>query len=524
MEGARRAEVYRSGPAGRNLGAGREARVPDRADAPRRRAAYAIALLVPALLAAACGEAGPPGSGGGGGPPPTRLAPVAVSGPSPFAPGCEGAPQSGTVYPSSEVEPWVAADPAAPGHLFAVWQQDRFSNAGARGLLGAVSFDGGRSWAPASAPFTRCTGGTPAGGGDFERASDPWVTFSPDGTAYQASLSFQDPDRPAAKAVLVSRSRDGGRTWGDPATLASDSGHDVALDKESITADPYDARYVYATWDRLDHLSDPDPARVTGPAWFARTGDGGASWEAARVIHDPGPDAQTISNQIVALPGGALVDVFVLVTRASQARPDYTVAVLRSPDRGVTWSAPIPVGRVLAAGARDPAGHPIRSGIVVPAVAADPAAGVLHVAWEDARFGGGTRDGVVLATSADGGLTWSAPRQVHQAPAAQAFRPSLAVAPGGALALTYHDDREGAGRPAGAWITVWLATSRDGGDTWQELALGEPFDLRLAPDVTGDGWFVGDYTGLVADGDGFVAVFAATAPGDPAGIRAARLP
>ena len=54
------------------------------------------------------------------------------------------------------------------------------------------------------------------------------------------------------------------------------------------------------------------------------------------------------------------------------------------------------------------------------------------------------------------------------------------------------------------------------------MALAPPFDLRLAPDS--DGYFLGDYTGLAVDGGGFVALFAATAPGDPAGLFTARWP
>ena len=30
-----------------------------------------------------------------------------MSGPTPFSPGCEGTPQTGTNYPNAEVEPWV---------------------------------------------------------------------------------------------------------------------------------------------------------------------------------------------------------------------------------------------------------------------------------------------------------------------------------------------------------------------------------------------------------------------------------
>ena len=56
-------------------------------------------------------------------------------------------------------------------------QQDRWSNGGARGDVARVSLDGGASWSPVVIPgVSRCSGG------EFLRASDPWVDFSPDGS------------------------------------------------------------------------------------------------------------------------------------------------------------------------------------------------------------------------------------------------------------------------------------------------------------------------------------------------------
>src|SRR5262245_8387120 len=46
--------------------------------------------------------------------------------------------QRGTVYLNSEVEPQIAVDPTNLNHVVAVWQQDRWSNGGARGVVPAV--------------------------------------------------------------------------------------------------------------------------------------------------------------------------------------------------------------------------------------------------------------------------------------------------------------------------------------------------------------------------------------------------
>src|SRR5215210_7448878 len=152
-----------------------------------------------------------------------------VTGPSPFAAGCEGAPQTGTVFRNAEVEPWVDVNLADDDNLVGNWQQDRWSNGGASGNLSGFSLNGGTTWSiPAisaatdtgQAKFSRCTGGNATNGGDFERATDPWVSFSPNGVAHQVALSINDSN--VANAVLTSRSFDKGANWEDPVVVKFD--------------------------------------------------------------------------------------------------------------------------------------------------------------------------------------------------------------------------------------------------------------------------------------------------------------
>ena len=108
---------------------------------------------------------------------------VQVSGASPFDATCGLAGQTGTNYPNSEVEPYVDVNPNDGANLIGAWQQDRWSNGGSRGNVVGASLDNGATWQiVAETKNSQCTGGTTANGGDYERASDPWVTISPNGT------------------------------------------------------------------------------------------------------------------------------------------------------------------------------------------------------------------------------------------------------------------------------------------------------------------------------------------------------
>ena len=114
---------------------------------------------------------------------------------------CQGATQTGTNYPGAEVEPFVDVNLANPDNVVGNWQQDRWPNGGATGNMSAFSNDGGQSWTippilpddpnMGQAKFSRCTGGNAANGGDFERATDPWVSFSPNGVAQQIALAIR---------------------------------------------------------------------------------------------------------------------------------------------------------------------------------------------------------------------------------------------------------------------------------------------------------------------------------------------
>jgi hypothetical protein len=427
---------------------------------------------------------------------------VQVSLDDPFA-GCtadDPAHQPGRLYPDSELEPRVTVDPNDPTHIIGMWQQDRWSDGAARGLVAGVTFDGGQDWQEVVIPgLSRCSGGSTL------RVSDPWVSFSPDGSVYSTSLSTDGLS--ARSAVLVNKSTDGGLTWSDPLTLIDDSNPRFFNDKETITADPTDSNYAYVLWDRIGGTGGR-------PEMFSRTTDGGQTWEAPRPIFFGG----RIDSHIVVLPDGTLVDLI---------NGDGLFA-MRSTDKGETWGSAVQIAISQAIQVRDPdTGQSVRTsaGTILDA-AVDPNSGNLYVVWEDARFSGRQHNSIAFTMSSDGGFTWSQPVQVNQTPAdippgdQQAFDPSVQVAADGTVGVSYYDFRFNDPQP-GLLTDYWFVpgTPNDsGGIDWgNEVQLtDQSFNLEIAPNA--NGLFLGDYQGLGAAGNSFVAFFGQTHDTDPGSI------
>jgi len=473
--------------------------------------------LAAALMLAACGG----GSGGGGGttspppppPPPPTVPPVVttptavrVSQATPFSNGCLLVPAAATIYRNAEVEPHLAIDRVSPNHLVAAWQQDRLSDGGALGLVTAVSVDGGTSWSGhRSAPFSQCAGGS------FARVSDRWVSVAGN-TVIQGGIAFTGAalKSGARSSVLVSRSIDGGFNWSPSVAVADDDGSQYFNDKESVTIDPTDSRYAYVVWDRLDRED-------RGPTILARSVDGGASWSPPVVIYSPGGSGrQTIGNVALVAPSGVVFTFFTELEPApgNPARFVGHLALVRSFDKGLSWSVPARIADLLSVGTRLPLQPQtvVRAGEILGTFAVNPVTGTLYAAWQDSRFSGGARDSIAFAQSQDAGATWSAPVRVNADPSVPAFTPTLAVLPDGAIGVTYYDFRQ-AGSASFQPTEFWLATSRDG-VTWRETRLAGNFDLLNAPNASG--LFLGDYQGLAGSSSTFVALYARVNNGDPA--------
>ena len=454
------------------------------------------ALIVPTVALAGTYTAGSPAQ--------VNLAASALTGA-----GC--APVGpGSNYPNTELEPWLSVNPADPLNVVGTWQQDRYSAGASKGSSVGVSLNGGVTFTQIAVPgLTKCTGGT-----IFERASDPWLSFSPDGTLFAMSLVetklATGVNNPSGMAV--SRSEDKGLTWSAPTFIINDTDPTKFNDKNSLTADPTNSNYAYAIWDRLDapigtgSLSSGENASgYRGPTWFARTVDGGLTWQPAHQIFSPGNNDQTIGNQIVVLPNGTLLDVFTLIHNDNKMKVrGLSVAAISSTDHGATWSStPTIISTISDVAITDPdSGAAVRSGDDLAEVAVDRTSGKVYVVWQDGRFSG--KGEVTFSQSTDGGASWSAPARISGAPGVQSFTPGVAVAADGTVGVSYFDFRNNV-VGGGATTDLWFAhchSSCSSAAGWTSTHAAGPFNIENAP--VARGYFLGDYQGITASGQSFL--------------------
>ncbi|MFC7487474.1 hypothetical protein ACOCJ7_16985 [Knoellia sp. CPCC 206453] len=462
----------------------------------------------------------------------------------------------------------MAVDPTNASHLVGAWQQDRWSNGGAHGLVAGYSNDGGATWAVSPEPFSVCyhASGYPGAYLNYQRASDPWTSIGPgappgsasSSTVYASSLSFDqtafaDDPNGTHNAVGAASSYDGGATWSNVQTIIADpcmSGtptgpgyqcHNAKSylfnDKNSVTADPVHAGVAYQVWDRL--VAPPASAggfqrerAYFGPTLMSKTTDFGATWSRPRIIVGLASQDQTIGNQIVIdRQTGVLYDFFNLIQNASNAggHRGYNVAYVKSTDGGATWTKPMVIAAIDTVGVSDPNNlnpytnappAPSRTGDIIPEPAINPNTGQLYVVWQDARFNNHASDEVVISTSNDFGATWSKPELVNAHTGQPAYDPSVYVNDAGVVGVSYLQwaTTISGNEPTTMYLrhSTRPGTSTAGPTFDAARALDGPFNNLAAP--VARGYFLGDYQGLVANATGFIPFYVKTncADGGPA--------
>lgn len=429
--------------------------------------------------------------------------------------------------PDTVVEPDVAVDPAHPNVAIAAAHDSRFADGGAVDISVAWTADSGGTW-----HHQAVAGITRARGGAWDRASDPVVTFGPDGTAYLSVLVIDNSGvcgfNPTG--VLVLTSSNGGQTWSAPHTVVRSNSCTISEDKNWIVVDtwpnsPHKGR-VYQFWTPFFYDA---AGNFTGSRQAVRwSDDHGRTWSATSYI-SPANHA-TQNSQPMILASGAIVDTYYDFGTAAVA-PDATPAAgpagpsaarndagrapqivdnsgnifaSRSDDGGRTWqliSEPAANGGGFAPGVR----------CCLFAADIDRATGILYVAFEGAGLN--NTDPVFLVESPDGGQLWTNPIQVSQGDRAGVQRVNVdVVAQRGSVYVSYGTRTNP--NDNGGTVQQQISVSRNKGSSFgAPQSIGPLSVLQYAAQA--DGYFPGDYIGeAISDGRLYV-VFAVSSKPPP---------
>lgn len=244
---------------------------------------------------------------------------------------------------------------------------------------------------------------------------------------------------------------------------------------------------IYVSWSQFDDYGSASPLD-SSVILFSRSLDGAQSWSAPQRLSQVAGDCIDSDNTTEgAVPAvGPNGEVYVAWSGPAGIRFD------RSLDQGQTWLAnDILIANHIGGWDQDVSGISRCNGMPVTVcdTSSSPWQGNIYVCWSDERSGSGDID-VWVSRSSNQGNSWSNPVRVNQdGPGNDQFFPWLAIDPAtGWLWVVFYDRRNHSDN----YTDVFLAVSKDGGQSWQDLKISE------TPFLPYSSVFFGDYTHIVA--------------------------
>jgi hypothetical protein len=404
---------------------------------------------------------------------------------------------------ATEVEPDTFAFGAT---VLATYQVGRFFNGGASDIGWARSSDGGATWDVSSflPGLTFNAGPFADPSSPYERVSDPSVAYDAKHGVWMISSIPLLPNI-AVPTVFVSRSVDGGATFGNPVSIPSPAVKKVDLDKNWTACDNSPSSPFYGNcYTEFDNFAENDLE------YMSTSSDGGLIWSTPV---SPGGQPHGLGGQPLVQPNGT-----VIVPYESYGNK---ISAFRSTDGGASWTDAVTIDKIAFHGV---AGNLRTSPL--PSAEID-GAGRVYVAWEDCRFRKScSSDDIVFSASSDG-VQWSDVKRVpidDVTSTVDHFIPGLAVdratsGAGAHLALTYYFYPDASCTTATCQLDVGYISSPDGGDSWgSPTQLAGPMTLAQIAQ-TSQGPMVGDYISTSFNSAGTAAtVIAVGLPGSGAGF------
>lgn len=366
-------------------------------------------------------------------------------------------------------------------------------------------------------------------------SGDPVLGCSDVNTFYYASLF----ERATTSDISVSKSFDGGQTFGSPVSAVSKNGTTHFLDKEWLAVDPTNLNRIYVTYTDFD-----DSGSLCGFALVSglpipraaielvRSTDGGIIWGTPVVIDEVCGKVFVHGSQVAVGPGG---EVYV-AWEAFAASGARELDIRKSTDSGATFGALVKVDNVICAGTCDLFQGNFRTGFEFPTLAVDRSGkatnGSVYIAWNDGRNltvpdaaseSYGYAD-IMASRSTDGGATWLAPVRVNNNPeplssglGTDQYSPGIAVDKTGKVGICFYDRRLD---PNNFFIDRECAFSKNAGTSWSNKRITKKsFPAVPGQDVLLEPRYMGDYDGLASDftktNSGFIGAWGDNSLGNP---------
>jgi len=410
--------------------------------------------------------------------------------------------------PDSNHKTQVEPDTFAFGNtIVATMQVGRFFDGGASNIGFSTSTNAGETWTAGFLPSTTVNSTPP--NSTYARTSDPSVAYDAKHKVWIISyLGLRNPFPPGPVDVLVSRSTDGGLTWGAPVVVNATG---VFNDKnwsvcDNSSSSPFYG-HCYTEFDNNTSLNRFQMSTST---------NGGKTWGAAKTTPDK---TCVIGGQPLVQPNGTVIvpidDCF-----------ESSILSIISTDGGKTWNKPVLVAQLLNDG------HPgaIRAPSL-PSAEIDKS-GRVYVVWSDCRFEATCNTGnndLLLSSSADG-VKWTLPKRIPTnqvgctaTRCVDSLLPGLAVdsrtsGNSAHLGLVYYSFPSIFCDFTTCQLNVNFISSTNGGASWSKARqLAGPMTMTWLP-LTTQGFMVGDYfsTSIVPGDDDATPVFmVANAPTPP---------
>jgi hypothetical protein len=329
-------------------------------------------------------------------------------------------------------------------------------------------------------------------GGKYSRASDPVVAFGADGSVYISSLVIDINN--CDSGVAVSRSTDGGATFGKPVYAQQSTKCAISDDKNWLVTDTQQTSPFYG---RIYQFWTEFLANGASPQVVRWSDNNGRTWSSTHMLGSPNQFTQ--DSQPFVQPDGVITDVYFAAGHAigngvigNGERQGFilrqgsgvSLVARNSFNGGASWTKPSVVAHNIGGGPTD-----IRC--CLPLMAGDHATGQMFAVWN--ANGPGVLDPVELSTSTDG-QHWSSPVQVTRghSPNIQYINAAVAAASGGVF-ISY--GRRNLNKPNIIQQELTWSSER-GGAFAAPIALGPPSNLKYA--AVARAAFPGDYTGLSA--------------------------